>query len=170
MATLRMAFMRSSIRIREPFRTRSLMFCHPSTRRGYTSGRSKKSKFLEEALWAAGSIAITIPSCWYLLSGREVHVNHHDDGHNSQENSNDHLEEKNSKEIDENSDENSDELVEEKEGVSNESEEEQYLPHNDSQNDTSNKCISCEGVDGDTDGKASSLESVDDQCKKQDGL
>lgn len=76
MATMRSVSMRSCIRsLRQGISRPHLS--HPFARRGFSNTQSKKSIASGDAVWAAGSIAVTIPACWYLLSNRTTHQDHH---------------------------------------------------------------------------------------------
>lgn len=50
-------------------------------RRGYATSTHETPNYGGDALWAAGAVVVTIPSCWYLLSNR-TH-NHHEHEHNN---------------------------------------------------------------------------------------
>ncbi|RKF59945.1 hypothetical protein OnM2_055024 [Erysiphe neolycopersici] len=168
MATTRMRFMQSCIRSNGRIFARTHLFRHAFTRREYTTGKSKRSKVYEEALWAAGSIAITIPSCWFLLSSREVHQSHHKDHHDSQEHSDDtsnnHAEENNTEE----SEGLSVESTEKNEEVSFESDDKQKDSHDSNRSNATSECTSCKGSTEDIDCKALSSEPAEDQYDRQD--
>jgi hypothetical protein len=52
-------------------------------RRGYASGGHESTKAGGDAVWAAGAIAVTVPTCWYLLQNAPEpahgHEGHSDD-------------------------------------------------------------------------------------------
>ncbi|TQS36254.1 hypothetical protein Golomagni_03302 [Golovinomyces magnicellulatus] len=96
MAIIRSVSVRSySGSVRQAF-SRPQLF-RPFARRGFANIQSKKSKAGGDAVWfvascrsqmsvgkltrcrAAGSIAVTIPACWYLLSNRTTNQDHHGD-------------------------------------------------------------------------------------------
>ncbi|KAF4635866.1 hypothetical protein G7Y89_g2237 [Cudoniella acicularis] len=50
-------------------------------RRTYASGGHGSAKAGGDAIWAAGAIAVTVPSCWYILSSTPDAAHGHESGH-----------------------------------------------------------------------------------------
>ncbi|KUJ21728.1 uncharacterized protein LY89DRAFT_694232 [Mollisia scopiformis] len=67
MAFSRVAALRSAVRGIRPSIARPQCF-RQVVRRGYASGHGSTTQAGGDTLWAVGAIAVTIPSCWYLLS------------------------------------------------------------------------------------------------------
>ncbi|KAI9051489.1 hypothetical protein LZ554_004535 [Drepanopeziza brunnea f. sp. 'monogermtubi'] len=67
MAFSRFAALRSSIRAARPTAARPQLF-RQVVRRGYASGSHEPAQASGDALWAAAAVAVTIPSCWWILS------------------------------------------------------------------------------------------------------
>lgn len=170
MATTRIRFMQSCIRNNGRIFARTCLFRHPTARREYTTVKSKTSKAFEEAIWAAGSVAVTIPSCWFLLSSREDHQSHHKNHNDGQEHSNDdsndHAEEENSGESEDLPEELAVESTLKNEAVSHESDEKQKDTHESNQSNTTSECKSCEINTGDIDHKVSNSEAAENQCER----
>ncbi|KAH8668104.1 hypothetical protein BGZ60DRAFT_408600 [Tricladium varicosporioides] len=62
--------------------------CRQIARRTYASGGHGSAKAGGDAVWAAGAIAVTVPSCWFILSNAPEgghHGDHGAHGHSSKE-------------------------------------------------------------------------------------
>lgn len=79
----------------------------------HLSDQKVQGEFLLILLRAAGAIAVTIPSCWYLLSNRS-HQSHHNHDHDESQEVSNHEEEK-SEELNKASDQSDDAGLKEKE-------------------------------------------------------
>ncbi|PMD46133.1 hypothetical protein L207DRAFT_507072 [Hyaloscypha variabilis F] len=78
MAFSRTAALRSCLRSARPTVARSQLF-RQVARRGYASGGHGNAKAGGDAVWAAGAVAVTVPTCWYLLSNGPDTAHGHDD-------------------------------------------------------------------------------------------
>ncbi|KAE8444057.1 hypothetical protein EG329_000925 [Mollisiaceae sp. DMI_Dod_QoI] len=81
MAFSRVAAVRSAIRSARPSVARPQCF-RQVVRRGYASGHGS-TQAGGDTLWAVGAIAVTVPTCWYLLSNapEAAHGHGHGDSH-----------------------------------------------------------------------------------------
>lgn len=111
MAFSRAAAIRACFRGARPTAARPQIF-RQIARRGYASGGHDSAKAGGDAIWAAGAIAVTVPTCWYLLS------NAPDTSHGHGDHGDDHGKSHGKKEE---SEEPKDEPEEESEGKSEES-------------------------------------------------
>lgn len=78
MAVSRTISLRSCFRLARTAVARPI---HQTTRRQYASGQHAQPNTGSDAMWAAGAVLVTIPSCWYLLSNKSKASdhNHHDE-------------------------------------------------------------------------------------------
>ncbi|SZF02446.1 unnamed protein product [Blumeria hordei] len=78
MAVSRTVSLRSCFRLARPVVARPI---HQTARRQYSSGQHAQPNTGSDAMWAAGAVLVTIPSCWYLLSNKPKtsNHNHHDE-------------------------------------------------------------------------------------------
>jgi len=78
MAFSRAAALRSCVRSIRPTIARPQLF-RQVARRGYASGGHGSAKSGGDAIWAAGAVGVTVPTCWYLLSNAPDTSHGHDD-------------------------------------------------------------------------------------------
>jgi len=78
MAFSRTAALRSCLRGARQTVARPQLF-RQVARRGYASGGHEHAKAGGDAVWAAGAVAVTVPTCWYLLSNGPDTSHGHDD-------------------------------------------------------------------------------------------
>jgi len=104
MAFSRAAAFRTFFRAARPTTARPQLF-RQTAQRGYASGAHGSAKAGGDAVWAAGAVAVTVPTCWYLLANGsdtshghddhgEVHGKSHGDEEEAEEESKDVSEEK----------------------------------------------------------------------------
>ncbi|KAH8599745.1 hypothetical protein B0O99DRAFT_610467 [Bisporella sp. PMI_857] len=79
MAFSRVAAMRSCFRTATRSTAVRPQLFRQVARRGYASSGHGETKASGDAVWAAGAVAVTIPSCWWLLSNAEDASHGHDD-------------------------------------------------------------------------------------------
>jgi hypothetical protein len=95
MAFSRAAALRSAFRATRPTLTVRSHIPRQVARRGYASGGHGSSQAGGDAVWAAGAIAVTVPSCWYLLQNApDTSHGHGDHGDHGESHGESHGEEK----------------------------------------------------------------------------
>lgn len=97
MAFSRVAALRSTLRSTRSSTLSKPQLWRQAARRGYASGGHAKPAS-GDAVWAAGAVAVTAPTCWYLLQNGPA--GHHDDPHHDTDNSHHGVKEKDTSEND----------------------------------------------------------------------